>query len=134
MNMILVSPVKYNCAQDENFFLPNILENIFKFFLVFPAKKHKYMNNQAKPKPKAPPMLGLKQAPALKKKTKSVSREVEHSIKKKQAQLKPCPKTKVFKKKRHREFGLCYKVPEGEEPQNKTNLSLEFLVAFTVEQ
>ena len=74
------------------------------------------MNNQAKLKYselKAPPMFGLKQA-SVKKKTKTVSRAMQHSLWKKLAQLKPCPNEKPFKKKRHREFGLCYEVSENQ--------------------
>ena len=57
------------------------------------------VNNEAKPK-QIPSMLGLKQS-SFKRKGKGVSRELEYDLKKKLAQVKPCPKSKKFKKKRH---------------------------------
>ena len=74
--------------------------NIFKYALFFNTKKT-LINNQAKPK--TPVMLGLKQASSDIKKTKIVSRDVEHSIEKKFFQMKPYLKTKPFMSEIQRE-------------------------------
>ena len=84
------------------------------------------VNNEAKPK-QIPSMLGLKQA-SFKRKGKGVSRELEYDLKKKLAQVKPCPKSKKFKKKRHKESGVCFRVPaskpvNSEEKQVETRMS-----------
>ena len=85
-------------------------------------------NNEAKPKP-SPSMFGLKQA-SFKRKGKAFSRELEYDLKKKLAQVKPCPKSKKFKKKRHKEFGVCFRVPASK-PVNSEEKHVEgFLACF----
>ena len=85
------------------------------------------VNNEAKPK-QISSMLGLKQA-SFKRKGKGVSR-VEYDLKKKLAQVKPCPKSKKFKKKRHKEFGVCFRVPASK-PVNSEEKHVEgFLACF----